>query len=148
MGSLDINCSEEVDTLIPEGTECQLLIASSENKISKKSGDEYVNAMVQVVSGKYAGESFFAMFNLWSSNPMAKKIARREVAKIGSACGVAVVSEFEQLLNKPFWSKVGVQVSAGYDPKNTIGERFVKQMAPVVAPKPADKEEFQDDIFG
>ena len=137
---------------LPEG-EYKFIITECERKTSQK-GTDYINAKLEVASGEYVNRSVYVGFNLWHSNEKVKNVSTYEFGSLYKACGLAKISDTEQLVDKVVMAKAKLKkekrdgVLTGKLENQIFDYQPVKKAAPKVdKPKaaPAAEEEADGD---
>jgi hypothetical protein len=125
--------------VIPEGTEVRLKCTEAEDK-ETKTGGEMVACTFQVVEGQYKGRKIWTNFNTVNKSEKAQEFGRRMLSGWARACGKPNAKSTDDLLEKPFWCKLGIEVGTGsYKDKNTIASFLMPEGAAAPAPKSEPK---------
>ena len=114
----------EVDTTdefapLPKG-EYTAICTNSEEKATKAGTGSYLEMKWQIIEGQFQNRILFSRLNLKNPNPVAVKIAEKDLASICKATGVLSPNSSAELHNKPVVLKVVVRQREGYDPSNDI----------------------------
>lgn len=116
-------------------------IVSSDMLDTSNNSGQYLKLEFVVLEGQYANRHLWSNLNLINSNPQTVEIAQRDLSAICHATGQMMVSDSEQLHNKPMIVTVKVR-PAGPDKKGVYREAQNelkgysapnKQRAPVVS---------------
>ena len=122
--------------IIPEGTEVKLKCTEAEDK-ETSSGGEMVAATFVIVEGEHKGRKIWQNFNMVNKSEKAQNFGRRMIAGWARACGKPNAKNTDELLEKPFWAKLGIEKGTGqYKDKNTIASYLMPEGASAPAPKP------------
>lgn len=107
--------------IIPEGTEVRMKCTEAEDK-ETSAGGEMIAATFQIVEGEYKGRKIWTNFNIVNKSEKAQNFGRRMVAGWARACGKPNAKSTDELLEKSFWCKMGVEKSSDpkYKDKNVI----------------------------
>lgn len=94
----------------------------SKKPTEEKEKNEYLELIFQVIDGPEKGSKIYCLFNLYNSNPTARRIAEEDLKHyIIQAFGRELnVKNAKELLNKPVYGNVIITKSKGYKPKNEI----------------------------
>lgn len=121
--------------IIPEGTEVKLKCTEAEDK-ETSSGGEMVAATFVIVEGEHKGRKIWQNFNTVNKSEKAQNFGRRMIAGWARACGKPNAKNTDELLEKPFWAKLGIEKGTGqYKDKNTIASYLMPEGASAPAPK-------------
>jgi hypothetical protein len=125
--------------IIPEGTEVRLKCTDAVDK-ETSSGGEMVAATFVVVEGEHKGRKIWTNFNTVNKSEKAQNFGRRMIAGWARACGKPNARSTDELLEKPFWAKLGVEKGTGqYKDKNTIASFLMPEGAAAPSPKSEPK---------
>ena len=88
--------------LVPKGE--YVFIATEMEKVELKSGAGHrLAATLEVVEGAHRGTTLKVSYNLWHENPMARKIAERDISRMALAIGHSgPLTDLTALLRRPF----------------------------------------------
>lgn len=126
--------------IIPEGTEVRMKCTEAEDK-ETKSGGEMVACTFQIVEGEYKGRRVWTNFNTVNSSEKAQNFGRRMLSGWARACGKPNAKSTDELLEKPFWCKLGIEKGTGqYKDKNVIASFLMPEEAAAPTPKSAPTE--------
>ena len=76
---------------------------------------------LQVIGGQYTGRKLFANINLVNASEKAVEIGARELAGLGLACGLRVVTDTSELLQKQVEARVKMKPAKdGYEAGNAV----------------------------
>jgi len=110
--------------LIPEGTVATAIIVSEETKTSTAGVDRLVMKF-EIVEGPYKKRNVWHDLHLNSSDK-GKAMAMRQIAEMGAAVGVDMVTDTNQVMRKPMLITLTVEKGTGsYEDKNKI-KKFAK----------------------
>ena len=106
---------------IPEG-EYQLMCEEAEEKQTSAGTGTYIKAKFQVLGPSHAGRLLWMNFNIQNPSAKAEEIGRKQVSGWARACGHPNASDTDELLNRPFWANIGIEVdkTGKYGPQNRI----------------------------
>lgn len=127
--------------VLPAGWyQCQ--IDKAEIKRTKAGTGQYLHLELTVVGETYNGRKLFPNINLQNPNMKAVEIGMRELAALGLACGLSVLTDTQELLGKVIEARVKVEQQEGYEADNKVtAYRPVQGTAaaarPASTPKPA-----------
>lgn len=139
--------------LIPEGW-YQAMIIDSEVKPTKAGTGHYLQLTLEITDGDRRGRYVWDRLNLDNPNETAVAIAQETLAQICHAVGVLEPKETEELHNKLFDVRIGIQPAKGqYNESNVVkGYRAAedapkkktttKKAAPVSLAEPDDELPF------
>ena len=142
MAILNFNANEidpsQPFELLPPG-EYTVIIESSEMKDTKKGTGEYLELVYRVLDEKHNGRKLWDRLNIINANTTAQEIAQRSLSAICHAVNVLNPKDSEELHDKPFIVKVGIQpANDAYDASNVIkGYKPAQTTTPV--PKTAQE---------
>lgn len=142
MAKFDWN-NDDYDTptdfaIIEEGTEVKLKCTEAEDK-ETSTGGEMVAATFVIVEGEHKGRKIWQNFNTVNKSEKAQNFGRRMIAGWARACGKPNAKNTDELLEKVFWAKLGVEKGTGqYKDKNTIASYLMPEGASAPAPKSED----------
>lgn len=129
-------------SVMPEG-KYPVMMANYEEKQGTKG--TYLSAEFQVIDGEYKGRKFFDNYFL-NGSETAVRIAHGKLSAIAVAVGVEGLQNLDQIVNKPFTCKVGIEAgTGGYNDKNKFLSAETLSKAGAIHPKPVAKP--QDDTF-
>lgn len=134
---------EDYDTptdfaIIPEGTEVRMKCTEAEDK-ETSTGGEMIAATFSIIEGEHKGRKIWMNFNTVNKSEKAQNFGRRMIAGWSRAAGKPNAKNTDQLLEAPFWAKLGVEVGTGqYKDKNIIASFLMPEEggAAAQAPKP------------
>nr|DAP03961.1 MAG TPA: Protein of unknown function (DUF669) [Caudoviricetes sp.] len=146
----DVNSDDLQDTqsfdLLPQGW-YQGFVEKIEARETRTGGQMFA-VTVQITGPSHAGRKVFVNFNWVNANPTAQQIGRQQFAGLVRAVGLQQVTSLEDVTNRPFDCKVGVQKSRDpqYEDRNDIkqyavyGSKTQEQVAATVVRKPAPQQ--------
>lgn len=133
--------------IIPEGTEVRMKCTEAEDK-ETSTGGEMVACTFQIVEGEHKGRKIWTNFNIVNKSEKAQNFGRRMLSGWARACGRPNAKSTDELLEKPFWCKLGIEKGTGqYKDKNVIASYLMPEGASEPAPKsdkPADTPRAED----
>lgn len=134
----DYDPSDRDFEVMPKG-EYTLKGVEAEDKETKNGDGTYIAATFEVVKGEYAGRKIWQNFNVTNPNEKAEKIGREQITGWARACGKPNAQDTDELLERPFQCKLGIEKgTGGYSDKNKI-DSFLIPGQESKASKPADK---------
>jgi hypothetical protein len=83
------------------------VITDTEEKPTKSQTGSYLQLMIEVIEGQYAGRKVFDRLNLKNPNSVAVEIAQRSLSSICRAIGVTNPKDSSDLCDKPTDDQVG-----------------------------------------
>lgn len=120
---------------IPEDTEVKLKCTNCEDK-ETSTGGEMVAATFVIVEGEHKGRKIWQNFNTVNKSEKAQNFGRRMLAGWARACGKPNAKNTDELLEKVFWAKLGIEKGTGqYKDKNIIASYLMPEGASASAPK-------------
>ena len=106
--------------IIPEGTEVRMKCTEAEDK-ETSTGGEMVAATFQIIEGPHKGRKVWVNFNVVNKSEKAQNFGRRMLSGWARACGKPNAKSTDELLEKPFFCKLGIEKGTGqYKDKNVI----------------------------
>jgi len=136
--------------VIPEGTEVKMKATEAEDKETSSGGEMIAATFVIVEPAEYKNRKVWNNFNTVNKSEKAQNFGRRMVAGWARACGKPNAKNTDELLEKAFWCKLGVEKGTGqYRDKNVIASFLMPDGAASSAPTaektatdsaPAEKE--------
>lgn len=114
-------------------------ITGAELKDTKDGTGNYINVKYSVTGPSHQGRVVFGMLNLKNRNPKAEEIGRQQLGELMRACGLARVTDSDQLIGGRCAIKLNVETQEGYEPRNGVkGFRAIAgSAAPTFTPAPA-----------
>lgn len=110
--------------LIPDGTVATAIAVSEENKTST-AGVSRLVLKFEIVEGPYKKRNVWHDLHLNSSDK-GKAMAMRQIAEMGAAVGVDMVTDTNQIMRKPMLITIIVEKGTGtFEDKNKI-KKFAK----------------------
>lgn len=123
--------------IIPEGTEVRMKCTEAEDK-ETSSGGEMVAATFVIVEGEHKGRKIWVNFNTVNKSEKAQNFGRRMIAGWSRAAGKPNAKNTDELLEKSFWCKLGIEKGTGqYKDKNIISSFLMPEGASSPAPTAA-----------
>lgn len=129
----DVKGAMDFDAL-PDG-DYQVVITEAEMKDNKNTAGSHVGATLLVIDGEFEGRLLWANYNIKNANPTAEKIGRAELAQLCQAIGIGNPKDTDELVNKPFMVKLGVDRKD--NSRNKIKAYMALATAPVAPTTPA-----------
>ena len=112
-------------------------IDKAEVRDTKAGTGKYLKLELVVLDEAHEGRRVFSQINLSNPNQQAVEIGQRELAALARACGVPVLRDSAELLQKQIRVKVKIKTEEGREPDNVVvGYRPLSDAAQA-APKPA-----------
>ena len=98
-----------------------VLIENSEMKPASTPGNAYLQLVMKILDGQYAGRKLFSRHNIINASAQAQEIAFRELSSVCRAVGKMQVGDSAELHNVPLMAKVKVvPADAKYEAKNEV----------------------------
>ena len=98
-----------------------VIMTDSEMKPTKDGNGGFLEVVLKVMDGPYAGRQMYDRLNLYNQNEVAVKIAQETLSAICHAVGVFQVRESSVLHGKPFMARaVEKDAEGGYDAGNDV----------------------------
>lgn len=140
----EVEVSERGDfEIMPKGEYTLKATAAEEKETSAKTGT-YIAAEFEVVKGEFTGRKVWQNFNVNNPNDKAEKIGREQIAGWARACGKPNAQDTDELLERPFQCKLGIEKgTGGYSDKNKIDSFLMPGAAS--KPAPAGKGKFDEE---
>ena len=125
-----------------------VVITAGEIKPSQKATPDhfqgYIELVLKVMDGPFAGRTVWDRINIWNDNPTAAEIAQKTLSAICHATGVFQVNDVSVLFNRPLMARITVRAADGsYDASNDvkgyakIGEKTPSYLSNGAAPHAA-----------
>jgi hypothetical protein len=86
-----------------------VMIEKAELKTTKSGTGRYLWLQLNVIDERHNGRKLFANINLVNPNPKAVEIGARELAQLGSACGLLRLGDSTELLDKVIQVRVSIK---------------------------------------
>lgn len=132
--------------IIPKGTEVTIKATEAELKETSAKTGHYLAVTFEITKGEYANRKVWQNFNVDNPNEKAEKIGREQVAGWARACGKPNAKDSDELLERPFQCKLGIEKgTGGYDDKNKIDSFLTPGSEKKSAPPAASKGKFDDE---
>jgi hypothetical protein len=96
------------------------VIVSGSDTFITRAGNEAYKLEMTVTDGPAVNRKLFVNLNIGHPNNTADEIARRELASICAAAGVAGIEETEELHNLPLEARVVVESSSEHGDRNRV----------------------------
>ena len=122
--------------IIPKGTEVTLKATEAEEKKTSAGTGSYIAVTFEVTKGEHVGRKIWQNFNVHNPNDKAEKIGREQIAGWARACGKPNAQDTDELLERPFNAKLGIEKgTGGYSDKNKIDSFLLPSAGNAPAPK-------------
>ena len=106
--------------IMPEG-EYTLKAIEAEQKDTKKGDGAYLAVTFEVIKGDHTGRRVWQNFNVHNPSEKAQQIGREQVSAWSRAAGKPNAQDSDELLERSFQAKLGVEKgTGGYADKNII----------------------------
>lgn len=106
--------------VMPAG-EYTLKATEADLKETKKGDGAYLAVTFEIAKGEYAGRKVWQNFNIHNPSEKAQQIGREQVAAWGRAVGKPNAQDSDELLERNFQAKLGIEKgTGGYSDKNLI----------------------------
>lgn len=89
-------------------------IKEAEVKATKNGNGQYIKLRMDVITGDYEGRVLFENINVRNQNEVAERIGRQQLGEIMRACGVASLSNTDQLIGGTLMAKLAVKKDDQY----------------------------------
>lgn len=124
--------------IMPEGTEVRMSAVETEDKDCN--GGQMVACKFKILEGEYKGRYVWQNFIFEHTSEKAVNFGRRMLSGWARACGKPNAKSTDELLERPFWCKLGIEKGVGqYKDKNVIASFLMPESAE--APKSQPKAE-------
>ena len=131
--------------IIPKGTEVTLKATEAEEKKTSAGTGSYIAVTFEVTKGEHAGRKIWQNFNVNNPNDKAEKIGREQIAGWARACGKPNAQDTDELLERPFNAKLGIEKgTGGYSDKNKIDSFLLPGSSSGAKPAPTPAAEESD----
>ena len=133
--------------IIPKGTEVTLKATEAEEKKTSAGTGSYIAVTFEVTKGEHVGRKIWQNFNVHNPNDKAEKIGREQIAGWARACGKPNAQDTDELLERPFNAKLGIEKgTGGYSDKNKIDSFLLPGSSSGAKPAPTSaKGKFDDE---
>jgi hypothetical protein len=124
-GGFDTNRDDAATgyTIIPTGW-YPAIIENAEIKDNSKGTGKILAVQYEIIGDNFSGRKMFSNFNIVNPNQKAVEIAQRELAGLGQACAIPVLTDTTELLGKMIQIRIkvvpGSKTRSGED-ENTVG---------------------------
>ena len=88
-------------------------VDSAEIRETRAKTGKFLHLELSIVGDKFAGRKLFPNINLINPNQTAMEIGQRELAAIGQACGIASLSDTDELLGSVIQARVKIKPAEG-----------------------------------
>jgi hypothetical protein len=106
--------------IMAEG-EYTLKATDAELKETKKGDGAYLAVTFEVTKGEHTGRKVWQNFNIHNPSEKAQQIGREQVAAWGRAAGKPNAQDSDELMERNFQAKLGIEKgTGGYNDKNII----------------------------
>lgn len=95
-----------------------VVVLAAEVVDTKARDGKRVKIELEVVGEQFSGRKIFTGFNIVNPNPKASEIGLRELAQFSKACGLVVVRDTSEFIDKSLLVKVAIRADAGREPEN------------------------------
>lgn len=114
-------------------------VTGAELKATKDGTGSYINVKYSVTGPTHQGRVVFGMLNIKNKNPKAEEIGRQQLGELMRACGLARVTDSDQLIGGRCAIKLAIEQQDGYEPRNNVKafKAIGGSPAPAFAPAPA-----------
>ena len=123
---------------LPNG-EYVLKATACEERETKAGTGSYLAVTFEVAEGPHSGRRVWMNFNIHNPSEKAQNIGRQQLVSWATAAGKPDAADSDQLLDRKFTAKLGLEEQQGYAPRNKIEAFIVAGSAPKVASAPAAK---------
>lgn len=117
-GSVEPSKGSDFELLPPNWYNVELSDAKVKN--TKAGNGKYLEVTLTVLDGEYKSRKIWARFNLKNANKQAEEIGARELAGLGIACGLTVISDSAELNGRAVMAKVKIKARDGQEPENAV----------------------------
>lgn len=116
----------------------KVVVDKAELKPTKSGTGQAINTQFGILEGAFKGQKIFHMFNVKNDSPKAQEIAHAQFSALLHAINILKLEQLEQMQNIPFFVKVKIEKSEGYEDKNVITAfRGINDSAALAAYNPA-----------
>lgn len=105
--------------VLPAG-DYQVRISEAAVQATKAGTGQYIKLRLDVTGPSHQGRVIYTNLNIQNPNPKAEEIGRQQLGDIMRACGLASLSDTDQLINGCMTVKVAVTQSEQYGPGNDV----------------------------
>lgn len=115
-------------------------VTGAELKATKDGTGSYINVKYAVTGPTHQGRVVFGMLNIKNKNPKAEEIGRQQLGELMRACGLARVTDSDQLIGGRCAIKLAIRPADGqYEAQNDVKafKAISGSAAPTFAPAPA-----------
>ena len=98
----------------------EALITNSEMKATKAGDGSFLELAFEIIEGQYKGRKVWARLNLDNKNPVAEKIAQRQLSAVCRAIGVLTPRDSSELHNLPLLITVRIKTDQNGEARNEI----------------------------
>ena len=96
-------------------------IDDAEIKDTKAGTGKYLMLELTVIEENFGGRKLFSNITLFNPNEKAMEIGQRELSAVGQACGLAILSDTDELLGKQIQVRVKIgKERDGYEAGNDV----------------------------
>lgn len=114
-----------------------VMVEAAEIKQTKRGDGSYLKLTLCVQGDNYHGRKIFSMITLANPNPKAVEIGQRDLAAVGQACGLSVITDSSQLVDKVIDARVKIEPAKGdYEAQNRV-TAYRATSGVTTTPKPA-----------
>lgn len=145
MARFDFDVSEyetpEEFGIMPVG-DYKLKATEAEEKETSSGGTMISATFVVIEPAEFKNRKVWMNFNVVNKSEKAQNFGRRMIAGWARAAGKPNAKDTDQLLDKPFWARLGVEEGTGqYKDKNIISSFLLPEGVQTEAPKREDSPE-------
>lgn len=117
---------------LPAG-EYVLKATACEEKETKAGTGSYLAVTFEVAEGPSAGRRVWMNFNIHNPSQKAQAIGRQQLVSWATAAGKPDARDSDQLIDRKFTAKLGVEEQQGYSPRNRIDAFIVAGSKPTAS---------------
>lgn len=111
-----------------------VVVEKAEIKNTNAGTGKYLSVQFCIYGQQYANRKLFTNINLLNPNQQAEEIGLRSLATLGAACGLHVIKDTEDLIDKCV--QVRVKLNKEGDNNEISGYKAVDGAAPTTTPEP------------
>ncbi len=108
---------------------------ATQMKRTKKGDGEYLEITYVITEGEYAGRKLWARLNLSNPNAQAVEIAEGQLAAICNAVGIELLTDTDDLIDRPILLRVSNKTDTEGKERNEITDFRPVPTAPTRAPE-------------
>jgi len=95
-------------------------IVKADIKATKDGTGQFIALQMDVLAPSHAGRKVFSNINVRNKSTQAEEIGRQQLGSIMRACGLAKVTDTDELLGQQILVKVIIEQQEGRDPQNVV----------------------------